>query len=224
MDNENEIRRKFAEWVEWLVDRQDPHNFLVIPEFGVMPKSVDWEGFASPLVHPDVKDREVANSLRVALIAARRNVMRNFKTLAEVKQLSDEVIKEVNPSMTARHHEANSYMAIELCIRFAADERRTYQQRLKSLSEVLVLVSGLRMLEEYTLPKKTAKKRARNGGKNSAKVRASKGIDKKAVVAAAQEKGWPNMPWGAVKALAGKFECTADYIGEILAAAKKNQG
>ena len=46
MDNENNIRRKFAEWVEWLVDKHDPNNFLIIPEFGVMPKSVDWEGFA----------------------------------------------------------------------------------------------------------------------------------------------------------------------------------
>lgn len=222
MDNENNIRRKFAEWVEWLVDKHDPNNFLIIPEFGVMPKSVDWEGFALPLLHPDTEDRAVAHSLRLALIAARMNVMKRFNTLAEVKRFADDAINMPHPSRNARHHDANNYVLIESIIIRAADERRSDKQRLKDISTLLALVSGFQTIEEYTLPKKLAKKRASNGGKKSAARRGKAPIDADTVVAAARKLGWPDKTYMVTKTLSRQFDRSTSYINRTLSAARSN--
>jgi hypothetical protein len=218
----NDDDKKIDEWAEWRVDELDPDNYLVIPEFGVRPESVQYKGFQCPLVYPGVTHREVAKAIRSMLIAARLTLRTRFRSLAEVYRLFDEVLDIDDPAeMNERQREANFYMLIVIRLNHAAAPQTPEEQRLMYLADASSLLSGWQLIGQHELPQMLAKSRGSKGGKKSGETRAQKAIDKVAVVAAAKELGWPAKTYGVQKKLSAKFHCDVSYVGRILAAEKK---
>lgn len=214
--------KKTSEWAEWRVDELDPDNYMVIPEFGVKPESVQFKGFECPLVYPGVPHREVAKSIRLILRAARLKLRMSFRSLAEVYRLFDEVIDVDDPAaMNERQREANFYMLVLMLLNRAAAPQTPEEQRLAYLAEASALLANWQVISQHELPHMLAKSRGSNGGKKSGEKRAEKAIDAHAVVAAAKERGWPAKTYGITQALSTKFGCSVRSIGKILAAEKK---
>jgi hypothetical protein len=204
----------------WHVHRLDPDNFLIIPEFGVMPESVEWKGFMLPLVHPDAPDPYVYERLRIMLRAARIKIRKRFDTLAEVFRFFHEASDMPISSMSEHHLDATFFGDIQGCILDAALTSNPLEDRFRALAEASSMLANWLTLESHTL-RLLAIRRASSGGKKSAEERAKKGISKEAVVAAAKEYGWPNKTYGVQKKLSKTFNCDVSYIAKILAAAKK---
>jgi hypothetical protein len=218
----NDDDKKTAELAEWRVDELDPDNYLVIPEFGVNPKAVQFEGFECPLVYPGVPRREVAKSIRSILRAARLKLRMSFRSLAEVYRLFDEVIDVDDPAaMNERQREANFYMLVVMLLNRAAAPQTPEDQRLTYLADASSLLANWQVISQHELPHMLAKRRGSSGGKKSGEKRAQKGIDARAVVAAARERGWPAKTYGVTQALSKEFKCSDRHIGKILAAEKK---
>lgn len=71
----------------WRVDQLDPNNWVRIPEFGVSPREVNFEGFAFPIVSPSPKNYELRQLLRVHVRTVRELVQRDHNSLATVREL-----------------------------------------------------------------------------------------------------------------------------------------
>jgi len=69
----------------WAIDQLDPDNWLEIPDFGILPQDVVFEGFAYPLVSPTVRGRGLREIIREQIRTARALIRRESLTLAEVK-------------------------------------------------------------------------------------------------------------------------------------------
>lgn len=228
-DNMNNDNKNIDEHADWNVDKLDPDNYLVIPEFGVMPESVQFKGFDCPLVYPGVPHREAAKSIRSMLRVARLQIRKRFNSYADVIRVFDEVfhikgdgVEIDDPAeMTEDQREANFFMLIAIRLSQAAAPHEAEHARLASLADAANILSGWQLVSEHELPGTLAKNRGRSGGKKSGEKRAQKGIDARAVVAAARERGWPAKTYGVTQALSTKFDCSVRSIGKILAAEKK---
>ncbi|HYD75330.1 hypothetical protein [Ramlibacter sp.] len=74
-------------------DRQnDPDNWLVIPEFGVLPQAVNFEGFASPIVGPDDSQAGWRGSIRRTVHAVRDEARRRFASLQALHDAGERVL------------------------------------------------------------------------------------------------------------------------------------
>ncbi|MDP2368468.1 hypothetical protein [Rhodoferax sp.] len=69
----------------WAVDQLDPDNWLEIPDFGIRPQDVVFEGFAFPLVSPIVRGYGLRRIIREQVKTARALIRKESLTLAEVK-------------------------------------------------------------------------------------------------------------------------------------------
>lgn len=80
---------------KWQQDQLDPDNWLEIPDFGVMPADVDFKGFANPIVTPNSRDLDIADSVRTLVRVARSLARQEFSSLAELQQASARAWKRV---------------------------------------------------------------------------------------------------------------------------------
>lgn len=72
----------------------NPDAWLIIPEFGVAPDEVDFEGFKFSVFGPD-ENRLLGESL-IPLVSSARNLVRaQFSTMAELNAAEEDVLKLV---------------------------------------------------------------------------------------------------------------------------------
>lgn len=78
----------------WAVDQLDPDNWLKIPEFGVPPQSVFFDGFAYPIVCPTTSDDSyrLRRIVREHVTTARMLIRKEFETLLKVTESYSEVL------------------------------------------------------------------------------------------------------------------------------------
>lgn len=82
----------------WLTDQCDPDNWLSIPEFGVMPQDVFFEGFAFPIVTPQSKDlRARHENIRSLVKFVRSTIRTKFDSLGDVRAAHHRVFDVVFP-------------------------------------------------------------------------------------------------------------------------------
>jgi hypothetical protein len=125
--------------LHWQVDQLDPDNWLRIPEFGVMPVDVMFEGFQFPIVHPAAKNHELMEELRSQVRRARKLAKRSYAKLAELRAAYIDVIDAFELGGTAtsvKEVDAARYM---IFIREA--------ERLCSMEDAMALISGIEKLE-----------------------------------------------------------------------------
>jgi hypothetical protein len=78
-------RRRKAQQDAWAVDQLDADNWFRIPEFGVKPEEVQFEGFAFPIVSPYMDHYEARQSVRNLVRVARQLIVREVSTVLEAK-------------------------------------------------------------------------------------------------------------------------------------------
>lgn len=73
----------------WYVHRDDPDNWLEIPEFNIAPKEVDYLGFKKPILGWNCYDFEVKIPMQESVQVVRSEARKRFTTLQALKdQLS----------------------------------------------------------------------------------------------------------------------------------------
>ena len=83
----------------WLTDQKDPDNWLVIPEFGVNPVDVSFEGFRSPIVTPSSKKlREQHENIRTLVKYIRDKIRETFNSVSDVRAAHLRVLDVVWPA------------------------------------------------------------------------------------------------------------------------------
>ena len=75
----------------WVEDQQDPDNWLVIPEFGIMPVEVGFKGFAFPIMTPSGSDPHFTFAIRNIVTSLRSEAKKRFHTLADLEVESKQV-------------------------------------------------------------------------------------------------------------------------------------
>lgn len=71
----------------WAIDRNDPDNWLTIPEFYVNPKDVDFKGFARPILGPEPEGREMKAAIRELVKVVRTEARKRFNSEDELLTL-----------------------------------------------------------------------------------------------------------------------------------------
>lgn len=93
---------------DWDELQLNPDNWIVIPEFGVMPADVDFEGFAYPILDPTTDADHWRVSLFDASKMVRRQARTRFSRLADVKDSYYKALVEIEhdedkPTWTGEH-------------------------------------------------------------------------------------------------------------------------
>ena len=114
----------------WEVDQFDPDNWLEIPEFGVLPKDVDFQGFAFPRVAPGKAGDGLRRIIREHVKTARYLIRKELLTLPEVRanyiQVLDmmgndlDVVKEIDAS------HAQTMSTFYMVLMSSANQAQTY--------------------------------------------------------------------------------------------------
>jgi hypothetical protein len=68
----------------WQEDRLDPDNWLEIPDFGVMPADVGFEGFAFPIVDPQAEYYEARGHIRAMVTRLRILARKQFASMNDL--------------------------------------------------------------------------------------------------------------------------------------------
>lgn len=68
----------------WREDQLDPDNWVRIPEFGIAPAAVAFEGFAFPIVCPSGRFYEARVEVRASVKMARDIARKHFATMGEL--------------------------------------------------------------------------------------------------------------------------------------------
>lgn len=85
----------------WLELQNDPDNWVRIPEFGVMPMDVSFEGFSIPIRGPRKDLLLWASDLRDAVRAIRQEARRRFASLRELKACYEGAIDNLPEDLDA---------------------------------------------------------------------------------------------------------------------------
>ena len=75
---------------DWERLKNDPDNWIVIPEFGVQPQDVDFIGFSNPIIGPNTKESPFHRAIRVIICGVRGYILKRFKSIAEMNRINDE--------------------------------------------------------------------------------------------------------------------------------------
>ena len=136
-----------------MIDGADPMAYLVspdawikIPEFGVMPSEVNYEGFSFPVIHATVNPFSV--NLMKLIGIARKLASREFKTLAELRQVYEgaldvmiEEVEEGSAEWTSRQSLSMIYMEFMRYIQEARAPVLKHQSNLEALSNAALLIA-----------------------------------------------------------------------------------
>ena len=85
----------------WERDQLDPDNWLRIPEFGVAPADVGFEGFAFPIVTPRTREEPFATAMREMVRTVRKLARAEFQTLEELRAIGLGAIDALWPAAAA---------------------------------------------------------------------------------------------------------------------------
>jgi len=113
---------------DWDNARLDQDNYITVPEFGVNPGDVSFEGFDMPIIRPGIAlNFEQLHGLRHLLRCARICVRRDVQSIEKVNEFAGEGFRKFLISSTAMGAEIDApqrssffYRAILTCIRSAA--------------------------------------------------------------------------------------------------------
>lgn len=99
----------------WERDQLDPDNWLRIPEFGVAPADVGFEGFALPIVTPRTLEEPFATAMRDMVRTVRKLARAEFQTLEELRAIGLGAFEALWPAAAAnevpRENEAQNLTA-----------------------------------------------------------------------------------------------------------------
>ncbi|PNG46556.1 MULTISPECIES: hypothetical protein [unclassified Variovorax] len=220
----------------WSTDQLDPDNWFRIPEFGVMPQQVGFEGFAFPVVSPGHPNYETAASVRSMLKVARGLIRKDFDRLQDVRSASLAAWDKVDAKASAgpfeiaydagdaaptrqqreRQVAAMLYLCIESGFEMAMRQKEASVrgERIASNAAMLAIWAAGDFLQAAT--RMTTSDRARLGGLRSGEVRRARGLNKDAVERVARSLGWPEKMHGVNKIVAVRLGSSPARVGQIL--------
>ena len=91
----------------WAIDQLEPDNWLRIPDFGINPQDVAFEGFAFPMVTPSSKGRGLQCILREHVKTARALIRKEKRSLDKVKADFLEVLDMIDEKPESEHIDAS---------------------------------------------------------------------------------------------------------------------
>ena len=114
----------------WEVDQFDPDNWFEIPEFGVLPKDVDFQGFAFPIVAPGKAGDGLRRIIREHVKTARCLVRKELLTLKEVRanflQVLDMMGDDLDDVREIDASHAQAMSTFYMVLMGSADRAQTY--------------------------------------------------------------------------------------------------
>lgn len=188
-----------ADWVR--SEYNDPDRWLIIPEFGVRPADLRYEGF-------DLFCSSGGVDFHLLVRTARVLVRQYFRSLEEYRACSPY-------EDSKRGQAAQVYGAVIYHLSAAMDIREELDTQYGN-----AMTAAETVMEWVTDGPGAALRRShqgsRRGGIKSGIKRRAMAVDPAAVVKAAMAQGWPDKSYGINKNLARRFGCTSARIGQIL--------
>lgn len=99
----------------WAIDQLDPDNWLEIPDFGILPLDVVFEGFAYPLVSTTLRGRALRVIIREQVKTARSLIRTQHLTLADVKANYLQVLDMMTDGLETEKIDATPAQAMSTC-------------------------------------------------------------------------------------------------------------
>jgi hypothetical protein len=95
----------------WDEDKNDPDNWLVIPEFGVNPIGVSYKGFEEQIETSDDLDIGIKSELRKMVATARQLAKMKFTLIATLDETYEHVVREdeIHIEIHREEYEPNEY-------------------------------------------------------------------------------------------------------------------
>jgi hypothetical protein len=115
----------------------DPDVWIIIPDFGVRPSTVDFEGFSLPVFSPMNLGSETPGHLADLIRASRALAQRHFKTLSELRlTYADalDVMEGDNPEPNEMHRTALLYQFVMYDLEQATSSNWTPEKQLEALA------------------------------------------------------------------------------------------
>lgn len=78
--------------LNWAVHRQDPDNWIRIPEFGVLPESVNFEGFSVPILGPSAEEFSWRVPVYEAVRSVRDEGRQRFSSMRDLRSALAEAL------------------------------------------------------------------------------------------------------------------------------------
>jgi hypothetical protein len=200
----------------------DPDEWLIVPDFGVVPAEVRFAGFDLPL---SCSSYSVPYGLPELVSMARRLVRKTFSSMPAVIAALD------STGDAERLESAELYEAVIFSLAAILDPRLGADEQVEGALEVGGLLSAWALEGPGSAHAKLSAG-GKRGATKSILARRSRSsaedpaLDVRAVVEAARKRGWPGAKYGLLKALARDFNRTPTRIGQILRAQRKleNEG
>ena len=193
----------------WSDKYDDPSDWLVIPEFDVLPRAVSFQGF--DLLVPWMlcpESHEIKNLIKTA----RGLAQKQFKT---IKEMRDAISSE---SYSTKNSAAYVYEHVIVQLSVFLNLRLDNEDRMQALADAASDLTSWAADGPASAYSRLVEG-ARRGGKKTASQRQILGknlVRPASVVKAARAAGWPERSWGINKQLAREFNRTATRIGQIL--------
>lgn len=209
----------------------DPDCWFRIPEFGVLPKDVWFEGFAFPILYP--KNPRLTEPMR-GLVRNARDLLRRdgIETMAALHKYHLEFLDASDPDpqtgempafkASVKQSAAWCYSTIIFDLERIGRVRNSQQRD----TELVDLAFSADLLATWAITGASStaariRAGAARGGKRSAETRRAAAVDPDEVVRVAKSLGWPAITQGVNKRLAARFDRTPERIGQILALASR---
>lgn len=103
----------------WAVDQLDPDNWLRIPDFGINPKDVVFEGFSFPIVTPMLKGYGLRCIVREHVKTARALMRKEERSLSDVRTDFIEVLDMTKAKPESEKIDASPSQAMATFYTFA---------------------------------------------------------------------------------------------------------
>lgn len=101
---------------DWENVKNDPDNWINIPEFGVQPQDVNFLGFSNPIIGPNTENSPFHSSIRVILRGVRAYVLKRFKSITEMNRINNEGALRIQAYLTDELSNYSLPTGDELCV------------------------------------------------------------------------------------------------------------
>ncbi|MET3371806.1 DNA-directed RNA polymerase subunit F [Variovorax boronicumulans] len=213
--------------LDWNEPQLNPDNWIVIPEFGVAPGAVDFEGFAFPILDPSTDQGHWRRALFDASTMVRQEARNRFGTLKEIKDLHPQAYEDDCVWTTETVFSVRYWLFFQYLKQSIEDFEDDKEGCLNSVS--IAMQMALKMVEDRAVDlaevrgelSRIANMRAGSskGGKQSGKTRRARA--KVPSQTKLRELRGELIAAGTSKRnvagkLATRFGCTADHIRKVL--------
>jgi len=202
---------------QWASDRFDPDNWAIIPEFGVLPKDVDFKGFGGSILFPASSNRTMADAMRRMLRAARERVRMTLPSRRAMIEQMLEVMEKGDVPRSTEHRVAFFCFCLERSILRALGAADT-DTCLEHFSNAVIEFNSL-ITDDHGTVAETIKRheKEQGGGFLSGEIRkANLQVRNEAMMRYAKELGYPDKVHGVFKAVGAKFSLSEDHISKTL--------